>query len=166
MTLYIAYNFILCIIEGQDTLGNKSQLQVSVTSCSMCTTSMKTSRCDKALVQCTHSEFWRVGMWLVFQFNTWQKYMTLPHLLIYILSQRLVAEVCICWDNAAFAHFGASISRTNSNCLLNLCEWSQRQNSVAATRLLQNCTMSHEATCCSNLSPSVSWPYSNTYDYS
>ncbi len=78
--------------------------------------------------------------------------MTLSHWLIYILSQRLVAEVCTSCDNAVFAHFLAVISRTNSN-------WFEFVGLIAATKscrsdgLSQKCTMLHEATCCSNLSP-------------
>ncbi len=38
---------------------------------------------------------------------------------------------------------------------LNSCNKSQRENSVAAACLLQECTMSHEATCRSNMSRDV-----------
>ncbi len=82
--------------------------------------------------------------------------MTLSHWLIHILSQRLVAEVCTRCDNAAFAHFVAAISHTNSN-------WFEFVRLIAATKFChsdKDCrknagTMSHEATCCSDLSPSV-----------
>ena len=41
--------------------------------------------------------------------------MTLSHWFIYILSQRLVAEVYTRCDTAAFANFVAAIRRTNLN---------------------------------------------------
>ncbi len=90
-----------------------------------------------------------------------QKYMTLSHWLIYIFSQRFVADVYTRRDNAAIAHFVATMCRTThrSDKIL-----SQRH------RLSQECTMSHGATCrsnlaprhvfcCSDLSPSVSRPF-------
>ncbi len=60
---------------------------------------------------------WKGGNVNYFSNLIWRKYMTLSHWLMNILSQRLVAEVYTRCDNvkAAFAHFVAAISRTNSN---------------------------------------------------
>ena len=59
-------------------------------------------------------------------------------------------EVYTRYDKAYFANFVAAVSRTNS--CLNSCNWSQRQNSVAATMIFRNLTVPHEANYCGDLS--------------
>ena len=101
--------------KGRDTLGDKSQRQVSATSCSMCTT-CKTSRCDTTPVRCTRSDLvWR-GTWTSFLIQYGWPYDALSLVHLYSLAatccRRDVYTRC---DNAAFAYFVAAISRTNSN---------------------------------------------------
>ena len=59
----------------------------------------------------------------------------------------LFPEVYTRCGNAAFANFVAAISRTNS------CDYSQQQNSVAATMIFMKLTVPHKEICCGDLSP-------------
>ena len=72
----------------------------------------------------------------------------LPHWLILILSQRLVADAYTRCDKAACAQFVAAICRTNSN-------WSDFVGQIAATKFCRHNNdfhMSHDTFCCGNLS--------------
>ena len=73
----------------------------------------------------------------------------LPPWLIYILSQRFVADAYTRCDKAACAYFVAVICRTNSN-QFEFVRQIAEQNFVTAT--IMDFYMSHEEICCSNLS--------------
>lgn len=54
-------------------------------------------------------------MWTSFPNQYGKKYMMVSHWLIYILSERLIADVDTCCNNAAIALFVAAMCRTKSN---------------------------------------------------
>ncbi len=153
--LWSSYSW--CWPKGRDILCDKS-LRVHC---------LQTSRCDKAFVWCTNSEFGRVGMRTSFPYSIWRKYMTCSHWLTHILSQRLVAAIC-----------RRRVHTLRQRCYRSFCRCDVSHKFkpvwIRATRrgdkiLSQRHSLSHitrgdmsqqhvSATCCSDVSPSVSRP--------
>ena len=125
----------------------------SATSRSVCTT-CKTSRCDTKPLRCTRSDLVWGGMRTSF-LNQYGG----PHDALSLVHLYFVAAIC-CRKCTHVATALRSVARIQTG--LNSCNWSQRQNSAAATMIFTKLTVSHEANCCSDLSPSVSRPLIGT----
>ncbi len=131
----------------------------------MCTSSKQVAVTRRLFgAQTANLEEWECE--LVFQFNM-AKIHALSHWLIYILSQRLIADVYTRYDNAAIAQFVAAMCHTNSNQL-------EFVRHIAATKFCRSdlfvARMHHvtrgdrsqqyvAATCCRD----IHWPCSNSY---
>ncbi len=130
--------------KGRDTLGDKSQRRVSVTSRSVCTAS-KQIPATRRLFIAHANEFGTGGMCTSFPIHHVDA--------ISLVNLYFVAATCRKREHTLLSLILSLRSFAQIQTGSNLCDTSHQQILSQRHRLLQECTMSHKATCCSNLSP-------------